>query len=371
MLSLVQIRSSVDRKFASCISALMQPIQPTFMSANLSGKIADALIGSKKVRLGSINPEQRMSLVNLIIPFIHHNYPIQMTTLWGSNKLYAADETRRGPDLADLFAIKRLVGIDESVRQVYPPGISFTVVRQDVGEYFINTHEPAAKIMAANEEYSLATDELVNVLDDRGAIKFVDESQIMASRGIRKAQLFSQALSNTAALRLYWDASNSLPNDERPKIPEYTALQKLGWSGILPNEAREHYLDRVDNEYGDINHSKKVDQVCKYLGLALAASQVKLYNFGDLKPIRTSFVPYPPGTPPAMGRLEYKVKDSSTSNKTVAPWAGYGFIEVGDTPTPRIVPFGRAGMYKEVIPQVVEVESPRMSTRIRADLAVL
>lgn len=66
-----------------------------------------------------------------ISKFVSKNEPIQFVFQGFPFKCHNPVETlRRTPDLGELASLQRLMDIDETVRQIYPPGLKFTILTE-------------------------------------------------------------------------------------------------------------------------------------------------------------------------------------------------------------------------------------------------
>jgi hypothetical protein len=305
---------------------------------NTSAKIADILIGSKKIRLGtSPCAEHRAYLESQISRFIAAEKPIEVMCLWGAVKGYALDDMRLEADLGDLLGIRRFAALDAQVKQHYAPGLRVRLIRENVGEYALTTRPMVVK--RCIEAYRRTLDQMANLLSPSGNVAFEDESNLLAALGVTDSDFLSMGTANGKAILEYYTASDHLPDERKAEVPEFATLTGLGWRGIIPAPIRAWYTGRCSAEHAGEDPAWPISQ---YFGFALTRYKVGLYNGsvadnnGTIAPLKASFVPYPDGTDNALrrGRLEYKVKDSK-GNNSVPPWCGHTFLqpEKGHEPT--------------------------------------
>jgi hypothetical protein len=302
---------------------------------DVSESIARILFGTKKTRLGNApTPQEMGTMAGRIQKWVEIGSPVEILTLWGAMKGYGQAEDRLDADIMDLIGLRRYADMQSQVAQVYEPGLCVKIVREDVGEIALSGSSDS--LSARISPYQTSLDHLCEVCGFADHIRFVDESQVLANRGVSQTKFLQKGKANAEVLFHYWVASLNEPDTTQwENLPEYAALQALGWKGTIPAETREHYMNRVATEHPTMPTAEKISQVCTYLGNALARVQVGMfvgaYQDKDGKvipPIRTSFVPYPPGTPATLrvARVDYKVKDSKTSSNSTPPWCGFGFL---------------------------------------------
>jgi len=303
---------------------------------SVTHEIASILFGSKKTRLGPApTTEEFEYMANRIGHWVEIGKPIEILTLWGALKGYGLVQTRLDVDVVDIMGLKRYAGLQDQVSQIYEPGLCVKIVRENVGEIALSGESP--DLLEKITPYKNSLDNLCHALSLAPHVRFVDESELLAKQGVAQKVFLKQGLQNAELLMNYWWSSASEPNSEKwPDLDTYHKLQENGWNGIIPQETRNHYFRRVSTEYPDMPDVEKIKQVCVYLGNALARVQCGIFNGSYegadgqiIPPIRTSFVPYPPGTPSALrkARVDFKVKDSKHSNTSIPPWCGYGFMQ--------------------------------------------
>ncbi|MDE1860112.1 MAG: hypothetical protein KGH72_00145 [Candidatus Micrarchaeota archaeon] len=298
-------------------------------------QVSDVLFASRKTRIGcSPTEEQRHQMSERVARWIEVGAPIQVSTLWSATKGYGQVPDRVVADVADLLGLRRFEELHQRVTGIYAPGISIGVIREDITERILAGK--IANLGMLTELYSRSLDGICDALGISGHISFIDESRILGRRGVTAAAFIERAAENAGLIFDYWIASSRAPNSSKwHTLQEYKRLQEAGWTGTMPQAMRDHYIDRVSTEHPDATTEEKIGFVCKYLGTALARYQFKLFGGSTMDlsgnviaPIKTGFVPYPPGTDPSLGmcRVEYRLKDGKSSNNYIPPWVGFGFL---------------------------------------------
>jgi hypothetical protein len=367
MNDLFQLEVSPDQRRELCIQ-------------ERSKELTDILYGSKKIRLGRApTEEEREFMIDRVSQWVESGHPLEIISLWGATKGYGIFGDRLGVDLSDILGIRRFMKLDTDVRSIYSPGTDITIIREDLGEVALSGNQPELgnKIL----RYTTELDRLTKVLGVSDHIKFLDESALLKGKGLSPEEFLLKGQENARKFFSYWVASSNVSEDERDKLPEYKELTRIDWRGTIPDVMREHYLDRVGTEHPTASIEEKVEFVCTYLGTALARYHTRLFG-GTFKtpggvvipPIKASFVPYPPGTPESLkkGRVEYKLKESKTSNNTVPPWASFGFV----------IPNGDNGLKlsvssvgqmrninpRDIVPGSIDINTERGYQTCRADV---
>lgn len=294
---------------------------------DLIDAICNIFFGSKKTRIGNApTVEQFQEMANIIKPYVLGGLPIQALTPWGAAKGYSLDTDRLGVDMGDLLAVRRLTMLHEQISAIYPPGIVFNIFQEDITEGILST--------------AISTDLPVHIAEYRTGLmgltkafgipaNVINETILLARRGLNESDFLQQGRNNAGLFEAYWAASESTGVNNWADIAEYKNLQGLGWNGIIAPETRAYYMERILVERPDATPAQQAKQVCQYLGIALARYQLKMLHLGENRLIKLVFNGHPPGTPASqfMGRVQYKLKDSKSSNTATPPWVGYGFIE--------------------------------------------
>ena len=346
-----------------------------------AGTIANILYGSKKQRLG-VEPtsEERAHLAARINRWIKAGTPIEISTLWGALKGYGQSDERADADIMDLMGLRRYDNFQGNVSGIYNAGLKITIIREDLEEVAL------AKAIGREEsfvssrapQYRESLDRICEITGLSSRVKFVDASALLSQKRISSDEYFKRCEQNVQLIFNYWIASQTTGNGQG-QLPELKTLMDAGWLGPIHQDSREYYLGRVTNEHPQMKEINKIEQVCISLGIALARKQYGFFDgsYSDSKgvipPLRTSFVPYPPGTPPELrkGRLDLKVKDAKRSNVSIPPWCGFGFMrqtEGQNTYEPTIL--GVRG-FRELTayePVTVTISNGRLSQNFRADI---
>jgi hypothetical protein len=295
------------------------------------------LIGTKKTRLGPRPCEEHFDyLEGIVNRYVAADIPIELITMWGGQKGYGVCDGFFSAEIMDVMAMRRFAAVNAMVQQLHRPGIHVRVVWEDLTE-MVMSH--CGTLNVSNHVHTYR-EHLVALMNAMG-INYVDivcETTLLCQQGVSISGFLSDVCRYSAAMYDYWQASRLTPTSEWEQLSEYTTLRSLGWTGIIPQEQREYYIQRAKTENPLSDTDEHIKGICTYFAIALARYQHKMLRAtandanGAIPPIKMSFVPYPPGTPHAMskGRVELKVKDGKGSNKTIPPWAGFAVFVGND-----------------------------------------
>ncbi len=354
--------------------------------------VLDALYGSKKTRLGPApTDEEREVMLGRLSAWMGSDLPLDVTLFWGAVKGLGVFPGRQDHvDLWDVLGMRRIADVNLRVKQVYTPGLHINVILQDVVEGPLSgrSYDDTQHRL---KYYAHGLRGLSDVLDLGDNLTLTTETARLNFQGLHHTDMTTRGQLYAQYLQAYWLASELRDDAERFRLAEYRDLQDFGWSGTIPQEMRGHYLRRVENEfperYNDMEF--KIQKVCLYLGLALAGQKlgVRQGTFENkdgqrIPAINASFVPFPPGVASGkrLGRVEWKVKDSGTSNKVTPPWTGFGVLQdiaattTGDVERhPSFIPVNEFRWAKKVTPVTMALTNQRSGKRqeFRSDLVTL
>jgi hypothetical protein len=300
--------------------------------------VTDALYGSRKTRFGNApDDEQRAFMDGLVGRYQAQGSPIKMIGMWGAIKAYGACDERCGIDLYDAMAIHRLECVAKDVKRFYPLGMDVTIISEDVTEAVLGSS--GDKLNSRIERYQNALIEYAE--RNTESVRIVTESQLIEGKGHTTSDFLALGETLSTHLNAYWLASSQIAYTEWENLAEYKALQAVGWSGVIPTEMREHYLNRCGSEYPNMDNEGRVKMVCRYFGNALARYKMGLIQSGVtdasgmLPAIKSGFGTLGPGVSKAMlkGRVDYKIKASKNSRNSTPPWCGWGMLTEKFEPT--------------------------------------
>lgn len=146
------------------------------LEGDLSGKIMQTLM-HPSIRRGSsvINSEVTDNCRKKISKFVEKDLPIEFIFQGFPFKCHNPFETlRRTPDLGELAFIKRLLDINETIKQIYPPGVKFTVLTE--GKSYRELFGASDQEIALFEEVCM---EFCRKLGAESIIGFVDFTDLL------------------------------------------------------------------------------------------------------------------------------------------------------------------------------------------------
>lgn len=119
---------------------------------------------------GSIFSSVQTEYRRKISKFVSKNEPLQFVFQGFPFKCHNPVETlRRIPDLGELVSLQRLMDINETVKQIYPPGVKFTVLTEG-GTYrnLFGANQSEVEIYQERCKY------FINLIEAENNIKFID-----------------------------------------------------------------------------------------------------------------------------------------------------------------------------------------------------
>ena len=325
------ITDAVEEKESRCLAKGMQRervIDP--LGSTPEEQIVRILEGTKKVRFGAgLTPENFEHAREVVRRYMDICEPIHFVTLWGPVKGYEPGiyET---PDVGDLLALRRYALLNETVRSIHEPGINVTIHPEDSGKIARHSHcgkDTIRALRVSMGQYDFEMRELIDVL---GAdfISWVPESEAFTSIGVTQDQFNRQVEKNFRLFHDYWNASTSIDQVLWEGLPEYSALQEMGWRGVLPKAQRDCYLQRAASHRSLCTTGNETFDACMYVSAAFSRHQLGLIQpkasdeQGPIPVFKATFVPLPKGAPEQLkrGRFDYKPRDTC-GHSSETPWS--------------------------------------------------
>lgn len=167
--------SGVSRKEDGCVSRFYRSGRPLVelgaSGDSLPEKIFE-LLSHQSIRRGKsdLYDQTRKDYLKKMDFFTDHNLPLEFVFCGFPFKCHNPIETvRRTPDLGELSFLLRLMDIDATVRQIYPPGVKFTVLTEGNAyqDFFGATSEEI-------QSFNKRIDRLVKDLNAEEKIDFID-----------------------------------------------------------------------------------------------------------------------------------------------------------------------------------------------------
>lgn len=325
-------------------------------------RVADALIGPAQGRPAyvEIGETNRTSIEKSVAQYMAAGLPIEGVTFWGGARQYGTGKNL-GIDAADLLALLRYEAMNRAVKASgYSSGVKVQLVFEDLGRRFMGGDSPDMRRRV--EHYQ--TDMQKLVATTTSCVHFTPESQIIAQNEVPPKvreilgldpnkpmkgsdELFFQVASKAedimfAYLRASERPATRAPDDANDQagfarvanLPEYQALERLGFKGGIPMAQRESVRKRTLLRLGNptLTDAELDRHVAKYFaqGFARAIFNLRVgtsFAPGTNKPLDTlsySFLPYPPGTPETMivRRVELSAVEDTAGEKVVPCWGG-------------------------------------------------
>ncbi|HEY8153916.1 MAG TPA: hypothetical protein VII72_07305 [Myxococcota bacterium] len=300
--------------------------------ARTAERIARALIGTRKSRLGSAPTGRALAeLRRRIADHVAQGLPVDVILTWGPRKFHASRDDNR-VDLAELAALARLAAFQAEVRELHPPGLRYTLFYEDLEGAFIEGEEEAAFW-----PYGAGLVRLVN------ALGFAAGLRVIGTRGLLRrfdpAEVDARLAENHAHLRAHWHGAG-----------DGEALARLGFSGGIDPESRRFYLERLDRLLGERRtRDEKRDMVIRLFAAVLLHRQLDMFRVRPgLDPVKLSFLSLAGGPASlADGRVDVRSISADLCKHSLAPWSAKGYlrrrlgaIQPASKPWPEPLPTG-------------------------------
>lgn len=274
-------------------------------------ELAETLVGTKRVRYGPRpSPENMDILERRLAACVREGRTVVALTKWGATKGYGQFATMNRADLLDYKAMEMLCGLHASVCRHHPPGIQFHLMWEDTTEALMTGYCPG--------EYLASFRELLTFTRMHDLVAVIPESGLLGdnrSDYLLRVQAMADIIASGHA-------------------------SELGWKGPVD---WAYHMERARAEHPRAGEEELRTFAALYLACGLARYEFGVHPEAD---VTLSFCPYPPSVPDCMrrGRLEYKVKPSSNSHKTAAPWTNFGLLrDDGDWTTVSVTALRHGG----------------------------
>lgn len=336
--------------------------------------LTNVILGTKEIRYGSLPiPERLVVLRKTISTAIASGSPIPMLALWGSIKA----DFSHNLDIAEVFAIKRLVDVKNQITAVYKPGVDMIIRVEDTSGLSLFSTEPNQDKISKNS-FMYVNDlvDLFKILNNDNTIIPVKESDMANSN------LFADVAKDyyTLFLQYLLDTEKFIKDDpERAmQTASYKKLYDIGWKGYISYEQRMFYLNQYAKMY-DGNYMRMLERLSLYFAGAL--TRHNLHMLGN-KPewgnnyIQVSFIQPVSGLPEGYNYkyIYYRTLNLSHARTHLAPWKAKGYLLInGNEITPEIVSYNSDNLdtVGELIPSITYVSDENSIVPVSTDYKLL
>jgi hypothetical protein len=354
--------------------------------------IGAMLAGSQKTRLGLAMPADiRQMVTSRVAQIMKNGDPIPIATNWGP-RIHYAEPQDQIVSIAELSALKVLIGLQNSIKKIYPPGASVTIFLEDftglvVEGGIIDPTYIAPHFLESVEMYYQGMHQLVSVLDDT-QLRLVRESYLACRSGNELKDWIKQCKVNYDAFIVYFQESAEagvVPTDEHDQNRSYTelrsykVLQELGWVGAIPQNMRDHYLRRIACLDSQSTAGSANQMMARMFAAILFHVQDQTFCRSDMftsgKPLRHSFVEPVPGSPLIIAADKFFTKSYLDKSAINAPaWACKGVAVVdpcGTKARPSLRSWRNpAKLGESLIPAVLNLPISGKILSLRSDMVV-
>lgn len=170
------------------VSDVLAPHTPSVAGSTVDRLLA-IVLGSGRTRFAPRPGAEGAALVRQrIAAAVAREEPVSFLTMWGAIKHYVRDEDQ-GVDLAELFAVLRLVQLVRDVAEVHPPGAVVHVIVEDFGVWYEDAYRFPASVQSSIAAGSRAyTRELIRLCDVVGG-PATEDAHVRRDRRSRPAEM--------------------------------------------------------------------------------------------------------------------------------------------------------------------------------------
>jgi hypothetical protein len=338
-----------------------------FQVANISNGdlleiITNLILSTKENRYGPMPlPEQLVVIRDVIRKSIELNLPIPMLTGWGGRKPYTSSSV----DCAEVFAFNQILTLNRLVKQYYLPGIMVNLRVEDAGAYWLYRREEENR--KAVETYVSDLQKLLRIIQNEQVINIKLESEMMDEDVYFATSLiYSELLTSVITKQM------AFPGINIHSIAEYKELEERGWKGVIPDEQRNHYIERYKRLSPGLEESQYVKMLADYFG----GSKARYDMNGTGKPetpvgnhIQFTFVPPVPGAPVSMfsNAVYWRTVPLSQGRTHIPAWRAKGYFKVkGNEALCKITSFNDC-IVDQLIPSTTVLKKNGESLEIATD----
>lgn len=337
-------------------------------SRELVETISTILLGTKEYRFGPLpSVESQVVIRRIIRKSIESESRIPILVPWGSIK----GDFSSMVDIAELFAIKRLICINEEIKRFYYPGLDIVIRVEDKSGYSLFEMDALKEnLIESIDNYSDAMVKLVNMLSE-------NTIQVVKETNMHNAASYEQHLRKNLKLMYNYilNTEDIVGDDPREAMEtkEYKELVEAGWKGYISHEQRWHYYEAYIKLYNDENRINNIRRLSLYLAGSLTKKQLGMNGVKSSwnnEYIQITFVPPVKGLPEGFADhyIYYRTLPMSSARTHMSPWRSRGYLRiVGNDILPKLTTFNDKELIDELIPSVTTLQEMGTEVLVRTD----
>jgi len=289
-------------------------------------RVLAIVLGSRRTRFAPRPDAEGCALVRRrIAAAVAREEPVSFLTMWGAIKHYVRDEDQ-GVDLAELFAVLRLVQLARDVAEVHPPGAVVHVIVEDFGVWYEDAYGFPASVQSAIASGSRRyVSELIRLCEVVGG-PALQAHTFGETVDVDPRECLARVERNRELLEAYWTAPPGTDAEA------FDRLSRAGWRGRILEDTRAHYRARLAKLYPDEDHARHVHRICRYLAMVLLYEQLEMLRAVAPDAIRLAFYRPAPGLgrERLLGRVHLRGLPKPSCSTVMPPWTARGCLVVGD-----------------------------------------
>lgn len=285
--------------------------------------LSEVILGTKETRYGPIPPPEHLVVIRDVIrKSVEKGVPIPMLVPFGGIKANKTGEV----DLAEVAAIKRLDTLNSCVKQFYKPGLRINVRVEDVNAIYLYGKEYEAVI-------GLYTESLVDVMRVIASPLWMRPA--MESELMNPDQYYDYSELYRVPLEEYILSSDNSQGD-LGQGKAYQQLLELGWTGIVPFEQREFYVNRYSNLYPGIERGEALKMLARYFAGSKARYTLNARGnpleewYEGIGYIQLNYTQPVPGAPTTLfnNTVYYRTLPASEARTHMPAWRAKGYLKI-------------------------------------------
>lgn len=308
-------------EYRGLIENFIGSINPNFhvSSESVLEAIMKEIIASQNIRLGPApSIESQYEMRKVVRYYMEKGLPIPVLVPSGPKKTKSMEIV----DVAELSMLNILNCLNNAIKLHYKPGLQIVMRLEDLTGHILEPTEIASMAM-----YMGSMIDLVNTLDYR----FI-EPWPESSSG-KRVEFNDRVTVLTPLFMEYIDDTQSIaiPENLWGQLESYKRLQHEGWSGLIPKEMRQSYIDKYQKLYPGMSHEECMQLVSKYFACGLARKNIN--NKGNKPEWEGGFLeiafmqPYHIIYPT---RINYRSIELKHSKKALSFWRAKGFLKISE-----------------------------------------
>lgn len=361
------MKSGLIEDFRGCIESV---VHNKFSQTCRPGQrcvdtVYELMLGTQQLRYGSRpGSDAEETMKRGIAHFMENGLPINVCVPWGSEK----PDLSRSCDITELMAFRQLETVNETVKQVYEPGLSALMRVEDHTGTTLFDFEPSYQ--QSSQKYCTDLRNLGDIL----GLSFLDfhlESEVLGTRASDFDSKFQAIWPKFCA---YLNDSDEVFESEWEALSAYQTLKSLGWIGLIPKTQRDYYKAYYERTYPTWSKLRVNEYLAKYFAQALVRYEFGLTGKRTVHDIKLHFYKSVPGTSKVLERqsIYYRTMPLRFTDEHIPPWRAIGYVQIrkGDTgfvAKPKLTALSNQELVSKLVPEITRLGGHKQFVELRTD----